>query len=120
MGLYTKSAQVEKSDADGIRICIMRRPDANLVWDIWMPTLAPSCELLDAYRAGAMSWDTYCLRFHDEVIIGMHMYLEILVDMSKKYTVTIICWEDTPERCHRRLVAQACKSMAPDLDVIIV
>lgn len=51
MALYTKSAQLPASEHDGIRICIMRKPGSTVQWDIWMPTLAPSLALLDAYHA---------------------------------------------------------------------
>lgn len=119
MALYTKSAQPPKSKDDGIRICIMRKPGSTVQWDIWMPTLAPSLALLDAYHAQIIDWDEFAHQFEQEVILGMREYLKVLVDISKHRTVTILCWEDTPEKCHRRLIAQACQQLDPELIVVI-
>lgn len=119
MALYTKSAQLPKSEYDGIRICIMRKPGPTIQWDIWMPTLAPSFALLDAYHAQTIDWKTFANQFEQEVILGMHEYLKVLVDISKHRTATIICWEDTPEKCHRRLIAQACQQLDPELHIVI-
>ena len=46
MALFSKSVQAAANISDGIRICIMRKPDFNATWDIWMPTLAPSLGLV--------------------------------------------------------------------------
>lgn len=119
MALFTKSAQLPREAHDGIRVCIMRKPKPTIAWDIWMPTLAPSLELLETYHAHEISWQIYEERFHQEVIVGMRHYLELLVDMSRNHTITILCWEDTPVQCHRRLVAESCQKIAPDLAITI-
>lgn len=111
--------QIPQSHKDGVRICVMRRPCSEITWDIWMPVLAPSHELLDAYHAGIISWPVFDEKFHQEVIVAMQEYLQILVEISKYRTVTILCWEKIPESCHRKLLAQACKQLDPYLDVVI-
>jgi len=97
----------------------MRRPGEATDWDIWMPTLAPSHELLTQYHQAEVTWDEFCDRFHQEVIAEQQEYLDILVEMAQKHVVTILCWEETPEKCHRRLVAEACKQINSELEVII-
>lgn len=119
MGLYTKSAQFAATVDDGIRICIMRRPDSALDWDIWMPHLAPSDELLTAYHQQKISWDEFCVQFKINVLEGKSEYLDILIDMAKKRKITLLCWEETPDKCHRRLIAQACAQRSPSLNVSI-
>ena len=67
------------------------------------PELAPTPELLDAYRKGHRDWDTYQREF-----------LALLEErrvakMPIKRTISnacLLCSEDTPEHCHRRLVAE--------------
>ncbi len=33
--------------------------------------------------------------------------------------ITLLCKEDTPEKCHRRLLAEECKILIPKLEVRI-
>lgn len=119
MNLHTKSIQAEKEKKDGVRVCIMRRPASDAQWDIWIPHLAPSHELLNDYHEQKIDWMEYCVRFQDEVLDKEKEYMDIVIDMSKKRTVTLLCWEETPEMCHRRLVAEACKKLDPNLKVFI-
>jgi len=119
MSLKTKSVQKPVEMSDGIRVCVMRRPDKDVVWDIWMPHLAPSHELLTQYHHKEIEWPEFCVRFEKDVIKGEREYLDILIEMSKKHLVTILCWEETPEMCHRRLIAEACSRIDSKLDVQI-
>lgn len=120
MPLKTKSVQAKLDKSDGIRVCIMRRPEAGVKWDIWMPHLAPSHQLLSDYHNKVINWREYCGRFKVEVLQKDREYLDILIDMSQKHTVTILCWEVIPDKCHRRLVAEECKKICKDLEVVIV
>lgn len=119
MVLYTKSIQGKKQKSDGIRICIMRRPGKNEDFDIWMPVLAPSHKLLDDYHAKKINWDEYIKRFTKEVLIDQRETLRLLTELALKLRLTILCWEDTPEKCHRRLIAEACKKINSELKVVI-
>lgn len=119
MALYTKSVQAKPSKNDGIRVCIMRRPDTWAVYDIWMPTLAPSHKLLDDAHAKIIDWNGYVKRFNKEVIKGRREHLKLLIDLALKRKITILCWEKTPEHCHRRLVAEECKKITPKLKIVL-
>ena len=70
---------------------------------VHMPELAPTPEILDAYRKGRMDWTTYERQF-------LALMDERRVDkMAIKRTIAnscLLCSEDTAERCHRRLVAE--------------
>jgi len=119
MSLYTKSVQSPIEASDGIRVCIMRRPDPSVSWDIWMPHLAPSHDLLTEYHTGEMTWDQFVERFQKEVIEAQRDYFSILIEIAKKRTITILCWEVNPAECHRTLVANRCKEIDPTLEVTI-
>ena len=120
MALYTKSIQARPSKKDGIRICIMRRPDFNTAqFDMWMPVLAPSHQLLTDIHEKIIDKPEYNRRFHTEVILGQARFVKLLVDMALKQDVTILCWEETPEKCHRKLVAEECKRINPKLSVVL-
>ncbi len=119
MSLFTKSIQRRKSKKDGFRICIMRRPASDLNYDLWMPVLAPSHKLLTDYHKKKVDWKIFCTIFDNEVIGKNNSYLSLLITLASRHDVTILCWEDTPEFCHRRLVAEACLKSNPTLKVII-
>lgn len=117
--LKTKSIQKKASKDDGIRICIMRRPDILDNFNIWMPELAPSHQLLTDYHKGIVDWQKFVTIFNRDVLQKKHTYISILIDIALKHTVTILCWEETPDKCHRRLVAEECKKINPKLEIKI-
>ena len=121
MALFTKSIQEKKIKKDGVRICVMRRPGKynDKDFDIWMPVLSPSHELLDDIHAKKIIWNQYVKRFTKEVLIEQKRFLTLLIDIALKDDVTILCWEKSPEKCHRRLIAEECKKINPELKVII-
>jgi len=68
-----------------------------------VPMLAPTQEILDAYKKhGSMSWPDYERRFRD-LIERRHVERQLDPATFKVPTV-LLCSEATPERCHRRLV----------------
>lgn len=119
MALFSKSIQERVDVGDGIRICIMRKPDFNASWDIWMPTLAPSLDLFRSYQTNLIDWPGYVTRFTEEVIVGKHDHLKLLVAMAKITNITVLCWEKTAEFCHRRLVVEEAKKIDPTLEICI-
>jgi uncharacterized protein (DUF488 family) len=65
--------------------------------------LAPSREILDAYRKHGGSWEEFERRFRDLIVerkIETHFSRENLDHGC------LLCSEPGPERCHRRLVAE--------------
>lgn len=68
------------------------------------PLLAPSQELLDAYRKQKGSWEDYEERF---LALMRERQIETKIDrrLFEKPTV-LLCSEATAERCHRRLVLE--------------
>lgn len=119
MTLYTKSIQAEPSKKDGVRICIMRRPNADAIYDVWMPVLAPSHELLTDIHTEKIDKPEYNRRFHREVVLGQKKFIRFLANIAATNEVTILCWEEIPDKCHRKLVAEACKELDPNLKIVL-
>jgi uncharacterized protein (DUF488 family) len=68
-----------------------------------LPVLAPTQEMLDEYRKGGGDWGLYERRFIDlmqERSIENALSREVIEDSC------LLCSEDKPHRCHRRLVAE--------------
>ena len=72
---------------------------------------APTKELLSDYRAGKIDWQGYVKTFTD---------LMNRRAINKKYNVAnfdrccFLCSEETPEQCHRRLLAEHLKQQDPE------
>jgi uncharacterized protein (DUF488 family) len=66
--------------------------------------LAPTEELLDAWRDDQIPWDEYERRFYE---LLAERSVEDKVDRSALKTPTVLlCSEHKPDRCHRRLVVE--------------
>jgi uncharacterized protein (DUF488 family) len=68
-----------------------------------LPILAPTVEMLDDYRKKRISWDIYERRFLD---LMRERRIEDEVDPALLEGGSLLCSEDKPHRCHRRLVAE--------------
>lgn len=69
---------------------------------VHLPELAPTADLLDAYRKAGGDWGEYERRFlglMEQRRIECHVPKEVVADGC------LLCSEDKPHRCHRRLVA---------------
>lgn len=67
------------------------------------PLLAPTDEMLSAYRKGAMRWDEYELRF---VSLLASRRVEEHLSKDALDGSCLLCSEAKPRHCHRRLVAK--------------
>ncbi len=80
-----------------------------------MPQLAPTKEILDNYKKRKeMPWDEYEERF---LKIMAHRKIENL-HPDKIDGGCLLCSEDKPHNCHRRLVAEYLKSKWDDVKII--
>lgn len=78
------------------------------------PLLAPSQEILDAYKKKKdMSWTEYEGRFLG-LLRDRCIEQELHPDEFERRTV-LLCSEATPEHCHRRLVVEYLAGHWPDL-----
>jgi uncharacterized protein (DUF488 family) len=67
-----------------------------------MPLLAPSQDMLDAYKKNGGSWNQYADRF---TALMAKRQIEKL-DYQSLDGGCLLCSEDKPHHCHRRLVAE--------------
>jgi uncharacterized protein (DUF488 family) len=68
------------------------------------PRLAPTRDILDAYRQGREGWPGYKRRFLE---LMRERRIEETLDRNLFGVPTaLLCSEATPERCHRRLVLE--------------
>ena len=68
-----------------------------------LPELAPTKEMLDDYRKGGGDWEIYEARFLD---LMRQRRIERTVSEEVVADGCLLCSEDKPHHCHRRLVAE--------------
>jgi uncharacterized protein (DUF488 family) len=69
-----------------------------------VPLFAPTDELLDRYHADH-DWDAYVPTYH--ALLAQRPIVELGRDLFARYRAPcLLCSEPTPERCHRRLLAE--------------
>ena len=82
---------------------------------VHVPALAPTQEMLDGYKKNKGDWSVYERGF-----------LELMRDREIERTVPrdivsegcLLCSEDTPHRCHRRLVAEYLRDRWGDVEIV--
>lgn len=127
MVLRTKSILAEPSNEDGIRISVMRKHTLNNgitfdsrinpeSYDKWHQDLAPPAQLLGDYHGGKLSWEQYVPEYI-KYIRTLRVFEQVgnLAREALQETITILCIEETAEKCHRRLLAEECKRHRPEL-----
>ena len=78
------------------------------------PELAPTQEMLDEYKKLKGDWDTYAKRFLD---LMEKRKIEERIPKEVVAEGCLLCSEDKPHHCHRRLVAEYFKQHWGDLDI---
>lgn len=81
---------------------------------VHVPHLAPTKELLSEYRQGRISWDAYEERF---VGLMKARRIESVLPRDVVNDGCLLCSEDQPHHCHRRLVAEYLKEHWGDLEI---
>lgn len=78
-----------------------------------IPDLAPTQDILDDYKKSKGSWSIYAQKFLD---LMARRKIEN-IDRAKLDGGCLLCSEDKPHYCHRRLVAEYLKEKWGDLDI---
>jgi uncharacterized protein YeaO (DUF488 family) len=79
------------------------------------PLLAPTQELLDEAKKPASDWPQFERRFHR--LMKQRQIETALRAEDFKVPTALLCSEASPERCHRRLVAEYLGGHWADLHV---
>lgn len=82
---------------------------------VHLPLFAPTKEILDAYKKKEITWPEYEKRFNDLLI---YRKAHTLMSSSELHMACLLCSEPTPEKCHRRLVAEFFKNSFEHIEII--
>ena len=78
--------------------------------------LAPTQEILDAYKKGHGSWSNYEKAFFS-LMTARRVDIKLPRNIFDSPTV-LLCSEHTAERCHRRLVLEYLQSKWGDIEIV--
>ena len=82
---------------------------------VYVPVLAPTQDMLDRYKKMKGAWSTYTdefLALMKERKIEQNVSPQVIADGC------LLCSEDKPDRCHRRLVAEYLKEHWGDIEIV--
>jgi len=81
---------------------------------IHLPALAPTQEMLDGYKKQGGDWKAYETRFLE---LMRQRRIEKTISREVIADGCLLCSEDKPHHCHRRLVAEYLKQHWGDLEI---
>lgn len=81
---------------------------------IHLPSLAPTQDILDAYKKNNGDWDVYEHKFLD---LMRARHIEDAIPHETVDGGCLLCSEEKPHHCHRRLVAEYLKEKWGDVEI---
>lgn len=81
---------------------------------VHMPELAPTQEILDAYKKHKGGWDAY---ERDFTALLKERKIEKLISRETAHLGCLLCSEKKAEHCHRRLVAEHLRKRWGDVTI---
>ena len=100
-----------KRKGEGVRLGTVRRPPrgvpksryaAENYFDVWLPNLAPSAELMTSYRADDITWERFAARYQSEMARPENSrLLDALAALSHQSNFSVGCYCEDESRCHR-------------------
>jgi uncharacterized protein YeaO (DUF488 family) len=123
--LQTYQVGLPRKRGQGLRIGVMRywprgvkkKEAARLYFDVWLPLLAPSRQLIQWYRANPTDerWQEFSKRYQREMqnSANSRQAIQLLARLAKQTPISVGCSCKDEKRCHRsilrKLIEQAAK-----------
>ena len=116
-----------RAKSDGVRLGTVRRPPRGVgkaevgkrFYDVWLPELAPSEELLRWARSEPLTdarWKSFTRRYLKEMGDPRARHLiDALAALSRGASFTVGCYCEDVTRCHRSLLAALLVKAGADL-----
>lgn len=114
--------------SDGLRILATRFRGRGLStdrYDVWMPSLGPSEQLLRKFLTGRISWPAFARQYRSELFQdgpidarcktiknhGQKFTLRLIKKLGREGTVTLLCHCDEKQKqCHLHVLAKVLAS----------
>jgi uncharacterized protein (DUF488 family) len=82
---------------------------------LYMSQFAPTKEMLDAYKTKRIDWSDYEYKFN---MLIKERNIEKEVNLSILNNSCLLCSEEMPNKCHRRLVAEYFRNCFGNIEII--
>ena len=120
--LKTRSVHSPAAEHDGLRILAARfrgRGLSSNLYDVWMPSLGPSEQLLKAVLADEITWAAFTRDFKKELFLdgaidsrnrtiknhGQKSTLRLIKALAREGHVTLMCHcDENAKQCHRHIL----------------
>jgi uncharacterized protein YeaO (DUF488 family) len=94
---------------DGKRILVMRtwpRGISKDEVDVWIKDLGTDKQLIEKWKDGKIPWSKFAIEYRKS-LKGKEDLLRDLAKESQAGTITLLCTDKDPNRCHRSLLKTA-------------
>ena len=107
-----------RTNDEGLRIGTVRRPPRGVskseyasrnYYDVWLPNLAPSKQLLKVGRLAKdeTAWRSFVKRYRSEMSRAENgRVLDLLAALSHQANFSVGCYCNDEQRCHRSVLRQ--------------
>ena len=100
--------------AKGVDLKFFAKEIANISYEHNID-LAPTKELLEKYRKKEIDWVQYEIEYLNLLDIRK---VGQKIDLEKLHENCFLCSEHTPEKCHRRLLAEYLKNIKNEIEIV--
>jgi uncharacterized protein YeaO (DUF488 family) len=116
-----------RETGEGLRLGTVRRPPRGVpksefarrdFYDVWLPILSPSQELLKEAKASQdeASWSAFKKKFHSEMNKpDPSRVLDLLAALSHQTDFSLGCYCEEEEKCHRSVLRELLKERGADV-----
>ena len=116
-----------REKGEGLRIGTVRRPPRGVpkseyatrdIYDVWLPILSPSEQLLKQGRASLddRSWSAFKRKFRAEMKESdARRVLDLLAALSHQTNMSLGCYCENEERCHRSVLRELLLDRGADI-----
>lgn len=130
-GILKTGCILDSTTNDGVRVSVMSRHTLNdgvtanpeithRSYDLWLPQLGPPATLIGAYYKRGLPWQDFEAGYVEHLRRTETLSsVDSLIELAKNSLVTVLCIEKSPEKCHRRLLANHVLMIDPAIRVDI-
>ena len=117
----------ERHEGEGLRIGTVRRPPRGVpkaefasrnFYDVWLPNLAPSQELMKLGQAAEtdQEWEAFVRKYRQEMADrDRGRLLDLLAALSHTTDFSVGCYCENETRCHRSVLRELLLDRGADL-----
>ena len=117
-----------KGKGEGVRLGTVRRPPRGVrktrysvenYFDVWLPNLAPSEALMQAFRdtTHSIGWKRFAARYRSEMARPENSrVIDVLAALSRTSNFSVGCYCEDEQHCHRSILRVILSERGADIE----